>query len=262
MNSNKFMIELKEIGKIYESKGVGVNALKSITLTFPNKGFISILGPSGCGKSTLLNLIGLLDKPTSGDIFYNDALLSNMSDSQIDKFRNESIGFIFQSYHLVPTLNVLDNILLPVDISKKYINSEAKQKAQNLLEQLGLKGYEKKKINQLSGGQIQRISIIRALINDPAIILGDEPTGALDSNNSEEILKILKEISNERLVIIVTHNEEQAIKYSDRIIRLKDGEIESDSLEISENPANRPHLIEETAKSTPIKTKTITKISF
>ena len=256
------MISLKEIGKVYDSKGVSVNALKSITLTFPEKGFVSILGPSGCGKSTLLNIIGLLDKPTHGDIYYNDVSLIHFKDVEADNFRNETIGFIFQSYHLIPTLNVLDNILLPINISKKYVKSEAKEKALELLKKLGLEGYEKKKISQLSGGQIQRISIARALINEPKVILGDEPTGALDSNNSEEILKILKKISEERLVIIVTHNEEQANKYSDRIIRLKDGEIEHDSEVLTEKPAESLHLVEEKKRRKPIGSKTIGKISI
>lgn len=223
------MVNVENVIKKYGKNG-HTTALNKINLEFPDKGFISILGPSGCGKSTLLNLIGLLDRPTEGDIYIDGISTKNLKAIDKDRLRNEEIGFIFQSYHLIPTLSLINNVILPLEIENKLKYVEAKEKAINLLKKFGLAEFINKKSNELSGGQKQRVAICRALINDPKIILADEPTGALDSENSEEVLKILKDISKEKLVLLVTHNDEQAYRYSDRIISLKDGEVINDSL--------------------------------
>ena len=222
------MIKVENVIKKY-GKSQQTIALKGINLVFPDKGLISILGPSGCGKSTLLNLLGLLDKPTEGDILIDGISTKNLNATKKDSLRNETIGFIFQSYHLIPTLSLINNVVLPLEIDNKDKRNVANEKAVELLKKFGLGDLINKKTNDLSGGQKQRVAICRALINNPKIILADEPTGALDSENSEEVLKILKEISKERLVILVTHNNEQALTYSDRIITLKDGTVIKDT---------------------------------
>lgn len=222
------MVKVENVIKQYGKNGHTI-ALNGISLQFDDKGLISILGPSGCGKSTLLNLIGLLDRPSSGDIYINGISTKNLKGVDKDRIRNKEIGFIFQSYHLIPTLSLINNVILPLEIENKLASKDAKEKGINLLKKFGLGDLINKKTNELSGGQKQRVAICRALINDPNIILADEPTGALDSENSEEVLKILKEISKEKLVILVTHNEKQAYQYSDRIISLKDGKVINDS---------------------------------
>ena len=219
------MLTLNNVTKIYGSGETEFTALDHVNLTFPDHGFVSILGPSGCGKSTLLNMIGLLDTPTEGEIYYNKTNISLLKARQKDAFRNKTIGFIFQSYHFVPTLTILDNVIMPLLIGHTNSYIECRKKGIKILEQLGLKQFAHRKINEVSGGQIQRAAIARALINEPDIILGDEPTGALDSKNSLDTLHILKEISKTKLVIMVTHDRRNAEKYSDQIINISDGKV-------------------------------------
>lgn len=223
------MIKLLSISKTYETKKTKTEALKNINLTLPSKGFISILGPSGCGKTTLLNLIGYLDKPSSGSITYNSIDLSKMNEEDINSYRNNQVAFIFQEYYMIERMNVLDNIKLAL-LLKGYKDKKAEKISLKILEKIGIDDLKDKKINELSGGQIQRVAICRALVTDPKLILADEPTGALDSTNSESIMQLLKDASKTKAVIMVTHNEELARRYSDRIITLKDGEIFKDEI--------------------------------
>lgn len=215
------MIEIKELQKEYViNKGTTFKALKDINLTFPSVQFVSILGPSGCGKTTLLNLIGGLDDITSGDIIFHNKSLKEMKSSEMDSYRNHEIGFVFQNYFMIPTLNILENVKMTLTLSGVK-DEEARKKAKAALEEVGLGSCLKKRPNQLSGGQQQRAAIARAIVSSPSILLCDEPTGALDSETSIEIIEILKKISKTKLVIMVTHNEKLAIKYSDRIIDRK-----------------------------------------
>lgn len=223
------MIKLLSVSKTYETKKTKTEALKNIDLTLPSKGFISILGPSGCGKTTLLNLIGYLDKPSSGSITYNSINLSKMNEEDINSYRNNQVAFIFQEYYMIERMNVLDNIKLAL-LLKGYKDKKAEKISLKILEKIGIDDLKDKKINELSGGQIQRVAICRALVTDPKLILADEPTGALDSTNSESIMQLLKDASKTKAVIMVTHNEELARRYSDRIITLKDGEIFKDEI--------------------------------
>lgn len=259
------MVIVKDLIKKYNSNEEMI-ALNNINLTFGDAGFISILGPSGCGKSTLLNMIGLLDRPTSGEIIIDGVSTNSLSSNQEDKFRNQKFGFIFQSYHLIPTLSILDNVTLPLEVNGNYKSSERKESALKILAKFGLEKIIDKKVNELSGGMKQRVAIARALILNPDIILADEPTGALDSKNSKEVLDILKELSKTKLVILVTHNEKEAKIYSDRIIRIKDGEIVEDSY--ASNESETEHLLGELSNKENktinklMKTKNITTISF
>lgn len=222
------MLRLKNIHKNYLVDKKPFPALKNINLTFSDKGFVSILGPSGCGKTTLLNLIGGLDQYTSGDLIINNKSTKQFTDRDWDAYRNRRVGFVFQSYNLVPHLTVLGNVDVSMKLSglNRY---ERERKALQALKKVGLKNVAYKKPNQLSGGQMQRVAIARSLVNDPEIILADEPTGALDSVTSVQVMKILKKVSSSHLVIMVTHNEELAKEYSTRIIKLKDGRVISDS---------------------------------
>ena len=222
------MLKLKEIKKDYLSGDAAVHALKGISLEFRKSEFIAVLGHSGCGKTTLLNIIGGLDKYTSGDLVINGKSTKNFSDADWDAYRNHSIGFVFQSYNLIPHQSVLSNVELALTISGVG-KAERRKRAINALEMVGLGDQINKRPNQMSGGQMQRVAIARALVNDPDILLADEPTGALDSETSVQIMDILKEISATKLVIMVTHNPELAETYASRIIRIKDGEIISDS---------------------------------
>ncbi len=222
------MLELRNIVKDYESKTVTVHALKNITVNFRDCEFVSILGASGCGKTTLLNLIGGLDRYTSGDLIINGISTKDFTDEYWDAYRNSEIGFVFQSYNLIPHLSVLANVELALKLSG-FSKSECTQKAKEALKKVHMDEHYHKKPNQLSGGQMQRVSIARALVNDPRIILADEPTGALDSELGEQIMQVLKEVSTDRLVIMVTHNDDLAERYSDRIISIKDGTILSDT---------------------------------
>lgn len=222
------MLELYDIKKDYEVAGEKVHALKGVTLKFRKSEFVSILGPSGCGKTTLLNIIGGLDKYTSGDLVIEGISTKKYGDRDWDTYRNHSIGFIFQSYHLIPHQTILQNVELALMISG-VSKQERRQRAVEALEKVGLKDKINNRPNQLSGGQAQRVAIARALINDPEIVLADEPTGALDSVTSVQIMELLKEIAKDRLVIMVTHNPELAEQYSTRIVRLLDGEVTDDS---------------------------------
>ncbi len=223
------MLKLIDIKKDYEVAGESVHALKGITINFRKNEFVSVLGASGCGKTTLLNIIGGLDKYTSGDLIIEGRSTKSFKDGDWDTYRNHSIGFIFQSYHLIPHQTILQNVELALTISGVE-KAERKRRAIEALEKVGLGDKIHNRPNQLSGGQAQRVAIARALINDPEIVLADEPTGALDSKTSVQIMELLKEISRDRLVIMVTHNPELAEQYSTRIIRLLDGEMINDSM--------------------------------
>ncbi|MCL1918942.1 MAG: ATP-binding cassette domain-containing protein [Peptococcaceae bacterium] len=226
-------LKLEKIFKIYRSVET-VTALKDVSLKFRQNEFVSILGPSGCGKTTLLNIIGGLDRYDSGDLVINGTSTSTFRSAGWDAYRNRSIGFVFQNYHLIGHQSVLRNVEIALTLSG-VSPSERKRRARQALTDVGLSDQMRKKPNQLSGGQMQRVAIARALVNNPDIILADEPTGALDSHISVQIMEILKEIAQTRLVIMVTHNTNLAKQYSDRIIRLLDGEIQSDSNPPMEN---------------------------
>ena len=221
-------LKLVDIVKTYGDGENAVQALKGVNITFRKNEFVSVLGPSGCGKTTMLNIIGGLDRYSSGDLIINGVSTKEYKDKDWDTYRNNSIGFVFQSYNLIPHQTVLSNVELALTLSG-VTKSERHARAKRVLEQVGLKGQAHKKPNQLSGGQMQRVAIARALVNDPEIILADEPTGALDTETSVQILDLLKEVARDRLVIMVTHNPELAEKYSTRIINLLDGEKTGDT---------------------------------
>lgn len=227
------MLELNNIVKDYISGDTRVTALKGISLRFRDSEFVSILGQSGCGKTTMLNIIGGLDQYTSGDLKINGRSTKKFKDRDWDAYRNNSIGFVFQSYNLIPHQTVLANVELALTLSG-VSKSERRKRAIEALEKVGLKEQIHKKPNQMSGGQMQRVAIARALVNDPDILLADEPTGALDTETSVQIMEILKEIAKDRLIIMVTHNPELAEQYSTRIIRLLDGQITDDTDAYSE----------------------------
>ena len=222
------MLKLSGITKEYKIASGTVHALKGISLTFRESEFVCVLGPSGCGKTTLLNIIGGLDHYTTGDLVIQGRSTKNFRDRDWDIYRNHRIGFIFQSYNLIPHQTVLGNVELALTIAGVG-REERKARAKQALERVGLGNELDKKPNQLSGGQMQRVAIARALVNNPDILLADEPTGALDSETSVQIMELIKEIAGERLVIMVTHNPELAYQYASRIVRLKDGLVESDS---------------------------------
>ena len=222
------MLQLKNITKNYLSGDNEVQALKGIDIEFRENEFVSILGQSGCGKTTLLNIIGGLDRYTSGDLIINGKSTKEFKDKDWDTYRNHSVGFVFQSYNLIPHQTVLANVELALTISGVG-KAERRKRAIEALQKVGLGDQINKKPNQMSGGQMQRVAIARALVNDPDILLADEPTGALDSKTSVQVMEILKEISKDRLIIMVTHNPELAEKYSSRIVKLLDGKIIDDS---------------------------------
>ena len=222
------MLKLVDIKKDYKVASGAVHALKGVSLNFRPNEFVCILGASGCGKTTLLNIIGGLDQYTSGDLIIQGKSTRHFKDRDWDVYRNHRIGFVFQSYNLIPHQTVLGNVELALTISG-VSREERKKRAAEALKRAGLGEELDKKPNQLSGGQMQRVAIARALVNDPDILLADEPTGALDSNTSVQIMDLIKEIAGERLVIMVTHNPELAESYASRIVRLKDGLVESDS---------------------------------
>ncbi len=226
------MLKLKGITKDYVLGDDTVHALKGIDLEFRESEFVAVLGHSGCGKTTLLNIIGGLDQYTEGDLIINGRSTKDYGDRDWDTYRNHSIGFVFQSYNLIPHQTVLSNVELALTLSG-VSKSERRERAVKVLEQVGLGDQLNKKPNQMSGGQMQRVAIARALVNDPDILLADEPTGALDSETSVQIMEILKEISKDKLIIMVTHNPELAETYASRIIRLKDGLITADSMPYS-----------------------------
>lgn len=223
------MLKLTDIVKDYAVGDECVHALKGISIEFRKSEFVAILGPSGCGKTTLLNIIGGLDKYTSGDLSINGRSTKMFKDADWDSYRNHSVGFVFQSYNLIPHQTVLANVELALTLSGVG-KAERRKRAIAALEKVGLGDQLRKKPNQMSGGQMQRVAIARALVNDPEILMADEPTGALDSTTSVQIMEILKEISKEKLVIMVTHNPELAEQYATRIVRCLDGEVQSDSM--------------------------------
>ena len=222
------MLKLQNIKKDYITGDTAVHALKGVSIEFRKSEFVSILGHSGCGKTTLLNIIGGLDRYTDGDLFINGKSTKTYKDRDWDNYRNHSVGFIFQSYNLIPHQTVLSNVELALTLSG-VSKQERRKRAEDALKKVGLGDQLGKKPNQMSGGQMQRVAIARALVNDPVILLADEPTGALDSETSVQIMELLKEISKDRLVIMVTHNPELAKQYSTRIVKLLDGNITDDS---------------------------------
>ena len=241
------MLELKGIKKDYPAGNGVVHALKGIDLNFRKSEFVSILGPSGCGKTTLLNIIGGLDGYTKGDLIINGISTKQYKDRDWDTYRNHSVGFVFQSYNLIPHQSVLQNVEIALTLSG-VSRSQRRARAKRALEQVGLGDQLKKRPGEMSGGQMQRVAIARALVNDPDIILADEPTGALDTETSVQVMEILKEISHDRLIVMVTHNPELAEKYSSRIIRMLDGELVHDSAPLSEQEicAEQSRLLEVT----------------
>ena len=242
------MLKLNNIKKNYETGNESVKALKGISIEFRENEFVSILGPSGCGKTTLLNIIGGLDHYTSGDLIIDGISTKKYKDRDWDTYRNHRIGFVFQNYNLISHQTVLSNVELALTLSGVDKQTRRK-KAIEVLEKVGLKDQMYKKPNQMSGGQMQRVAIARALVNDPDILLADEPTGALDTKTSVQIMEILKEISKDRLIIMVTHNPELAKKYSTRIINLLDGEVTSDSKPYSSKKEEKEKIKEEKRKA-------------
>ena len=232
------MLQLKNITKNYVAGDTEVRALKGVSIEFRESEFVSILGPSGCGKTTMLNIIGGLDRYTDGDLVIGGRSTKEFRDKDWDSYRNHKIGFVFQNYNLIPHQTVLANVELALTLSG-VSKSERRRRAAEALEKVGLGDQLHKKPNQMSGGQMQRVAIARALVNNPDIILADEPTGALDSETSVQIMNILKEISGEKLIIMVTHNGDLAEKYSSRIIRLLDGKITGDSNPFSSADENK-----------------------
>ena len=219
----KTMIELKGINKIYRTDEIETQALENVNLEVQKGEFLSIMGPSGCGKSTLLNIMGLLDTPTSGTITINGTTTEGMGDKELAAFRNKTLGFVFQSFHLINSLNVLDNVELPL-LYRKMSASERTALAKSVLERVGLSHRMRHMPTQLSGGQCQRVAIARAIVGNPDIILADEPTGNLDSKMGAEVMELLHKLNKEdgRTIVMVTHNEDQA-KQTSRTVRFFDG---------------------------------------
>ncbi|MBQ9484126.1 MAG: ATP-binding cassette domain-containing protein [Ruminiclostridium sp.] len=244
------MLSLKNIRKNYKMGDTVVEALRGVSVDFRDNEFVAVLGPSGCGKTTLLNIIGGLDRYTEGDLVIGGVSTKKYRDRDWDTYRNHKIGFVFQSYNLIPHQNVLSNVELALTLSG-VSKSERRRRAIEVLEKVGLKDQMKKKPNQMSGGQMQRVAIARALINDPDILLADEPTGALDSETSIQIMEILKEIAKDKLIIMVTHNPDLAEEYSNRIIRLIDGKITGDSNPYTEEQPlkDKPEKVRKTSMS-------------
>ncbi len=217
------MITLKDINKIYRTDEIETQALENVNIHIDKGEFVSVMGPSGCGKSTLLNIVGLLDTPTSGTVTIAGTNVEGMNDSHLAAFRNRELGFVFQSFHLIDSLNVIDNVMLPL-LYRKSSASEREKLAKAVLERVGLGHRIHHRPSQLSGGQCQRVAIARAIVGNPEIILADEPTGNLDSKMGAEVMELLHSLNREdgRTIMMVTHNEEQA-KQTDRIIRFFDG---------------------------------------
>jgi len=232
------MLELKKISKVYITGGEDIEALKEIDLKFRDSEFVSILGPSGCGKTTMLNIIGGLDQYTSGDMVINGRSTKEYKDRDWDTYRNHSVGFVFQSYNLIPHQTVLANVELALTLSG-VSKRERRKRAKEALEKVGLADQIRKKPAEISGGQMQRVAIARAIVNNPDIILADEPTGALDTETSIQVMDILKEIAKDRLVVMVTHNPDLAEKYSTRIVKMLDGKIIDDSMPLTDEEVKK-----------------------
>ena len=233
------MLQIQQISKRYKTGDLIQTALDNVSLSFRDNEFVAILGPSGSGKTTLLNIVGGLDRYDSGDLIINGISTKMYKDRDWDSYRNHTIGFVFQSYNLIPHQSVLSNVELALTISG-ISKSERKRRAKEALERVGLGNQTHKKPNQMSGGQMQRVAIARALVNDPDILLADEPTGALDSETSIQVMELLKEVAKDRLVIMVTHNPELAEKYATRIVKLCDGKIIDDSDPYKIDPMKLP----------------------
>jgi putative ABC transport system ATP-binding protein len=218
------VIKLEGVEKIYRTKEIETVALENVNLTVEEGEFVSVMGPSGCGKSTLLNLIGLLDNPTKGTVDLLGSSTAGMKDSGMSEFRNRNIGFVFQSFHLIPSLNVADNVALPLIYRAGVSAAECDRRVREVLERLGMSHRMKHFPSQISGGQCQRVAIARAIVGDPRIILADEPTGNLDSRMGAEVMALLHELNRAdgRTIVMVTHNEEQASK-TDRVVHFLDG---------------------------------------
>ena len=234
------MLQLIDIKKDYVVAGQPVPALSGVSLTFQDNEFVAILGPSGCGKTTMLNIIGGLDRYTSGDLLVDGKSTKDFVDSDWDSYRNATIGFVFQTYNLISHLSVLDNVEMALRLSGVSAK-ERRERATKVLVEVGLKDHLHKRPNQLSGGQMQRVAIARALVNNPKVLLADEPTGALDSKTSTQIMELIRQISKDRLVIMVTHNADIASRYSDRVVQLLDGLVLSDT---NPTPTKRPDKTE------------------
>lgn len=232
------MLELKKISKIYPAGGEDVEALKGIDLKFRDSEFVSILGPSGCGKTTMLNIIGGLDQYTSGDLIINGRSTKEYKDRDWDAYRNHSVGFVFQSYNLIPHQTVLANVEIALTLSG-VSKKERRKRAKEALEKVGLADQLRKRPAEMSGGQMQRVAIARAIVNNPDIVLADEPTGALDTETSIQVMDILKEIAKDRLVVMVTHNPDLAQKYSTRIVKMLDGKITGDSMPLTDEEVSK-----------------------
>ncbi|HSY76459.1 MAG TPA: ABC transporter ATP-binding protein [Bacteroidia bacterium] len=227
------IIELKEISKVYRMGMETINALRSVTMSIKKNEYVALMGPSGSGKSTLMNVLGCLDTPTGGQYILNGISVDKMLDNDLAEVRNKQIGFVFQTFNLLPRSTALENVTLPM-IYAGTTKLQRKQRAEEVLTQVGLKERMTHKPNELSGGQRQRVAVARALVNHPAIILADEPTGNLDSKTSVEIMGLFEDIHKKGNTIILVTHEEDIARYAHRIIRLKDGAVESD--EINEKP--------------------------
>ena len=236
------MLRIIDVCKEYRTGGLVQKALDHVSLNLRDNEFVAILGPSGSGKTTLLNIVGGLDRYDSGDLIINGISTKQYKDRDWDSYRNHTIGFVFQSYNLIAHQNILANVEMALTISG-VSRAKRREKAKEALEKVGLGDQLHKLPNQLSGGQMQRVAIARALVNDPEILLADEPTGALDSETSVQVMDLLKEVAKDRLVVMVTHNPELAEAYATRIVRLKDGKILSDSdpLEVAEDAEAAVH---------------------
>lgn len=237
------MLQIRQICKEYRTGDLVQKALDHVDLNLRDNEFVAILGPSGSGKTTLLNIIGGLDRYDSGDLIINGISTKKYKDRDWDSYRNHTIGFVFQSYNLIPHQTVLANVELALTISG-IGKTERRQRARKALEEVGLGDQLHKKPSQMSGGQMQRVAIARALVNDPDILLADEPTGALDSSTSVQVMDLLREVAKDRLVVMVTHNPELAQQYATRIVNLRDGQIQSDSdpFTIEDSEIGRAHV--------------------
>ena len=256
------MLQVKNIHKEYRTGPLVQKALDDVSLNLRDNEFVSILGPSGSGKTTLLNIIGGLDRYDDGDLIINGISTRKYKDRDWDSYRNHTIGFVFQSYNLIPHQTILSNVELALTISG-ITKSERREKSIRALEKVGLIDHIHKKPNQLSGGQMQRVAIARALVNDPDILLADEPTGALDSDTSVQVMDLLKEVAKDRLVVMVTHNPELAYKYSTRIVTLKDGKICGDTNPfIIEDNVNLDEAVHENMGKTSMSFLTSLSLSF